>query len=143
MSVNLSELLKKGEVRKTLPDRKQAEECLKMAGRDIGIAESLLDINFDGSFAFSYNSMLNSARALMFSDGYATIGEKSHKAAVDYADVKIGAKYVDIVKKFDDMRRKRHKVIYEKVGVISEFEAKYAIKTAKEFLEKIREKIGN
>ena len=117
--MNLSELLKKEEVRKTLPDKKQAEECLKMARRDAGIAESLLGINFDGSFAFSYNSMLNSARALMFADGYAAVGENSHKAAVDYADVKIGAKYADIVKKFDDMRRKRHKVIYEKAGLTS------------------------
>jgi uncharacterized protein (UPF0332 family) len=39
------------------------------------------------------------------------------------------------------MRVKRHTIIYEKVNVVSEYEAKFAVKTAEEFLEKIKGKI--
>ena len=39
------------------------------------------------------------------------------------------------------MRKKRHMVIYEKAGIVSEYEAKHAIETAESFLVKIEEKI--
>ncbi len=140
--MNLSDLLKEGRIKKVNPDLQQAGELLKAAERDIRVAKKMLGEDFDWCFSVAYNAMLQSARALMFSDGYATVGENHHKVAVDYSDVKLGTKFSGMIGVFDDMRKKRHKVIYQKVGAISEFEAKHAIKTAETFLEKIREKLG-
>ncbi len=139
--MNLSDLLQKGVIKKINPDSKQAQELLAAAERDIRVAKKMLDADYDWAFSVAYNAMLQSARALMFSEGFVAVGEEHHKAAVGYADVKLGTKYAEIVNMFDDMRKKRHRVIYEKVGVVSEYEAKHAIKTAEAFLEKIKERL--
>ncbi|VVC03951.1 HEPN domain protein [Candidatus Burarchaeum australiense] len=140
--MNLSDLLAEDRVKKVQPDRLQAQECLKAAGRDVRVAKKMLAEDFDWAFSVAYNAMLQSARALMFADGYAPVGENHHKIAVDYADVKLGTKFKEKVELFDDMRKKRHKAVYEKVGAISEYEARHAIETADDFLRKVREKLG-
>jgi uncharacterized protein (UPF0332 family) len=85
--------------------------------------------------------MLLGARALMFADGYRIAGEGRHKTAIEYADVKLGEKNQELIGRFDKMRIKRHTAVYEKANVSSEYEAKFAIKAAEEFLERIKEKI--
>ncbi len=139
--MDLSGLLKENRVRKINPNAVQAQECLAVARRDIKVAKNLLSEDFDWAFAAAYNAMLQSARAMMFSDGYSPVGENQHKIAVDYADVKLGAKYREKIELFDDMRKKRHKAIYEKAGAISEFEAKHAVETAEDFIEKVEKKL--
>jgi len=47
--------------------------------------------------------------------------------------------YAADVRLFDQMRRKRHRVIYEVAGIVPKKEAEQAIAFAKEFLEKITE----
>jgi uncharacterized protein (UPF0332 family) len=142
MSLNLSDLLKDNKVKKVEPDKLQAKECILAAKRDLSVAEKMLKEDNDWAFSIAYNAMLQSARALMFFDGYATIGENHHKAVVDYADAKFGAKLSEKIELFDRMRRKRHQVVYDKAGVISDYEAKHAVETAEEFLKKISEKIN-
>lgn len=139
--MNLSDLLREDRVRKVSEDKKQAEENLRAAERDLKVASKTIKVDCDWAFIMAYNAMLHAARALMFADGYEPVGEEKHKAAVDYADVKIGAKYRDKINLFDRMRKRRHAVLYEKIGAVSEHEADFAIKTAAEFVEKIKEKI--
>ena len=139
--MNLSDLLKDDRIKKINPDLKQAAECLEAAERDLKVAEATLKEDFDWAFSIAYNAMLQSARALMFAEGFAPTGENHHKTTVDYADAKLGTKMRNEIDLFDDMRKKRHAAVYGKTGVISEFEAKHAISTAKEFVGKIRERI--
>jgi len=141
MNMNLSDLLKQERVRKVEPDELQAAECIKLAERDIRIAKEMLGKDADWAFGVAYNSMLQAARAVMFHDGFIAAGENQHKTVVDYSDAKFGTKLATLVRIFDDMRRKRNKLVYEKVGVVSDFEAKFAIKTAEEFLATLKEKI--
>ncbi|MFH0927540.1 MAG: HEPN domain-containing protein, partial [Candidatus Micrarchaeota archaeon] len=135
--MNLSDLLKNNLIRKCEPDEAQARECLAAARRDVSVARKLLGEDNDWAFSIAYNAMLQSVRALMFFDGYAASGENRHKTAVDYADAKLGAKLSDKIELFERMRRKRHQAVYDKAGAISDFEAKHAVQTAEEFLEKI------
>ena len=137
----MSDLLSDGKVKKVEPDARQAQECLSVAKRDLKLAKKLMGSDFDWAFSIAYNSMLQSARALMFAEGYAAIGENQHKTAVDYIDAKLGTKMHEKIEQFDDMRKKRHRAIYEKAGIVSEFEARHAIETAEAFLSKIEEKI--
>jgi len=139
--MNLSDLLSEGRIKRVAPDRQQAQECLLVAKRDLKLARKLLGGDFDWSFSIAYNAMLQCARALMFADGYAAVGENHHKAAVDYVDVKLGTKMQEKIGLFDDMRKKRHRAVYEKAGIVSEFEAKHAVEAAEGFLLKIEEKI--
>ena len=139
--MNLSELLSEGKVKKVEPDSKQAQECLHVAQRDLKLARKLLADEYDWAFSIAYNAMLQSARALMFADGYVAVGENHHKTTVEYTDAKLGTKIREKIDVFDDMRKKRHRVVYEKAGIVSQFEAKHAIETAESFLVKIEEKI--
>ena len=139
--MNLSDLLTEGRIKKVEPDFLQAKECLAAARRDVSVARKMLKEDCDWSFSISYNAMLQSARALMFSDGYSTTGENHHKAVVDYADSKLGAKMGEKIEMFDRMRRKRHQAVYEKAGIVSEYEAKHALGVAEDFLEKIGQKL--
>lgn len=140
--MNLSDLLKRDVVRKGEPDKVQAKECLSASERDMKAAKAMLNADFDWAFSIAYNSMLQGVRALMFADGYHAVGEERHKTIVDYANAKIGERYGEKVNLFNRMRVKRHTVIYEKANVVSEYEAKFAIKTAEEFLEVIKRKMG-
>lgn len=139
--MNLSDLLKRGVVRKAEPDRAQAGECLRGAKRDAEAARKTLEHSNDWAFSIAYNAILQSIRALVFADGYRICGEERHKTVVEYAQVKLGEAFAEKVRLFNRMRVKRHTIIYEKVNVVSEYEAKFAVKTAEEFLEKIKGKI--
>jgi uncharacterized protein (UPF0332 family) len=101
----------------------------------------MLDEDHDWAFSISYNAMLQSARALMFQDGYRALGENHHKAVVDYADAKLGAKFGEKIGLFDQMRRKRHHLIYDKAGTISGYEARHAWQAASDFLLQIEKKL--
>jgi uncharacterized protein (UPF0332 family) len=57
-------------------------------------------------------------------------------------DAKLGTKIREKIDAFDGMRKKRHRAVYEKAGIVSQFEARHAIETAESFLVKIEEKIN-
>lgn len=139
--MNLSDLLNENRIRKTEPDKKQALECIKVAERDIRVAKKLMNEDLDWAFSVSYNASLQAVRALMFSEGYYTIGENHHKTTVDYAIIKFGQKFKDSIELFDRMRKKRHEAVYFNAGVISKFEAEKAMEFANFILSKVKEKI--
>jgi uncharacterized protein (UPF0332 family) len=58
---------------------------------------------------------------------------------VEFVEERLGTAYAAQVRLFDQMRRKRHRVIYEIAGLISKNEAEQAITFAREFVEKITE----
>ncbi len=77
----------------------------------------------------------------MYSYGYRAQQENAHKISVDFAGAIFGKKYKEYINTFDRMRRKRHTTVYEETGIITEYHAKFAIKTAKEFLDLVKIKI--
>lgn len=141
--MDLSDLLKRNEIRKVAPDKLQADENLKAAERDIDVAEKTIKISSDWAFIVAYNALLHAARALMFYEGYEVCGENKHKIAMDYINVKFGVKYQSDVEMIDRIRRKRHIAMYDVVESISPNEVDVAITTAKKVLNLVKEKIGN
>ena len=75
----------------------------------------------------------------MFFDGYRPRGSEQHATVVEYVEERLGSAYESQVRLFDQMRRKRHRVIYEVAGLVSKKESEQAIAFAKEFVEKITE----
>jgi len=74
---------------------------------------------------------------LMFFDGYRSRGGEQHATVVEFVEERLGTEYASQVRLFDQMRRKRHRVIYEVAGLVSKKEAEQAIAFAREFVEKI------
>jgi len=139
MKMNYQEFLKKGFLRKEKIGFDQIEKVLERAFRNIKSAKTLLkDGDEEGAFQFAYESMLLSGRALVFSYSLRprTIG--SHKIVVDFTARVLGDEYKTLTQKFNRMRRKRNYLIYGIGLAVSKTETDNAIRTAEEFLNKIK-----
>ncbi|MFU8773713.1 MAG: HEPN domain-containing protein [Anaerolineales bacterium] len=112
-----------------------------MAKRDLNTAMRNLEEAPDWAYSIAYNSILQASRALMYFSGYRPRGVEQHATVVQFVEERLGVAFSNQVQLFDQMRRKRHRVIYEIAGSVSKKEAEQAITFAKEFVEKIIEMI--
>lgn len=135
-------LLRTGRIRAYAAQPSEIAALMQVAHRDEATAEKNLDEAPDWAFSIAYNSVLQAGRALMFHEGYRPRGPDQHATVVEFVDEKLGPAYGEQVRLFDQMRRKRHRVIYEVAGLISRSEAQQAIDFARKFVEEISDMIG-
>lgn len=142
MSMNLSELLNKGIIRKVDPDKSLAKELLALAERDLKTAADNLNANnHDWALAIAYNAMLSSGRALLAYRGYATSSENHHLGVVQFCAAVLPADSSGLVALFNRYRVRRHDVVYGAVKSVGSDEAGKATENAKMFVERIRQKM--
>lgn len=132
-------LLKSNRIRSHTANQNEIKQLLQLAIRDLSTATRNLDEAPDWAYSIAYNSILQAGRALMFYDGYRPRGSEQHATVVEFVEERLGAAYTAQVQLFDQMRRKRHRVIYEVAGLVSRQEAEQAIAFAQEFVDKITE----
>jgi len=132
-------LLKQGRIKVYAARPNEINQLLQVAVRDLVTASQNLENAPDWAYSIAYNSILQAGRALMLNDGYRPRGGEQHGSVVEFVEEKLGPSYVGQVRLFDQMRRKRHRVIYEVSGLISRTEAEQAVAFAKSFVEKINE----
>jgi len=137
--MSLEELLRDRIIRKTRPDRKLAVNSLTRARRDIDTARTLISHGkLDWSLAVSYNAMLQAGRALMFGQGYIPSSKEGHVAVVKFLRASLGAEIGDrMAMVLNGMRKKRHRIVYEEMDIVSEDEAGQALKWAEEFVKRV------
>lgn len=125
-------------------DQDLVKNSLQLAERDIKTANDVYNNkDYDWAFSIGYNAMLQAGRALMFSEGYRPVGETKHVAVIEFVKKKFGSEFAEkALFMFNKIRKKRHIAVYEQVNLISEDEAKTALNTAKEFVDKVKELIG-
>lgn len=139
--MELTDLEREGLISKISIDKKRVKECIAIAKRDLRTAKSLSEDNPDWAFSIAYNSMLQSARALMFSMGFRPQGKAQHISTVRFAEVVLGKKAKEIIILLDRMRRKRHRVVYDTSGLISQLEANSAVLNAEKFFKLIEKEL--
>ncbi len=132
--MDIDELKKAGIIKRLPIDEKKVNDSLDLAKRDLKAARNMMAENCDWAFSIAYNSMLQSARALMFSKGYRPSSDAGHVSAIRFA--KLFLKEDDVIM-FDRMRRKRHTAVYGSVGMISRMEAENALSRDEKFILKI------
>jgi uncharacterized protein (UPF0332 family) len=132
------DLLGQGRLARQPPSSKAIQELFSLAERDIHVAEHTLDVDPDWAFNIAYNAVLQAARAFVLSEGYRTRGADQHATVVLFLKKALGERLAGEIATFDQMRRKRHRAVYEASGRIGAAEAKQAVTFAGEFLEKIR-----
>ncbi len=116
----------------------EVKQLLGLAERDLATAERNLRDDPDWAYSIAYNAVLQASRALMLAKGFRPRGAEQHATVVQFVEEAVGkAEGFDIVL-FDQMRRKRHRVIYEKRGLVSEQEAEQGVAFAKRFVEGMR-----
>ena len=141
--MKVSDLEREGLIGKISIDKRRAKESLAIAERDLKTAKSLCNENPDWSFSIAYNSMLQSTRALMFSMGFRPQGQAQHISVVRFAEAVLGGKAEEIIAMLDRMRRKRHRVVYNTSGLISQLEANKAVNDAEKLFKLIQKELKN
>jgi len=136
--VKYKELEREGLIKSLPVNRRKVEDSFKLAERDLRTATKILKEDHDWAFSIAYNSMLQAARALMFSCGYRPSGEAQHVSVVKFVEASLSREFTDVVIAFDRMRRKRHLAIYDRTGAVSETDARNAIKWAGKFLNEMK-----
>jgi uncharacterized protein (UPF0332 family) len=130
-------LLRSNRIRAHQAGPNEIKQLLQLANRDLSTASRNLEEAPDWAYSIAYNSILQAGRALMFFEGYRPRGSDQHATVVEFVEERLGSNYAGQVRLFDQMRRKRHRLIYEAAGLVSKKETEQAITFAKEFVEKI------
>ena len=140
MRMSLEKLLKDRIIEKVEPNRHAAERTFRISERDIKTAKSMIEAkNYDWGLIVAYNAMLQAGRSLMHLKGYRPYSEHKHVAVIEFVHALFGTKISDkMVNIFDRMRKKRHRIVYEEAGIVSEDEAEQAIKWSEEFVQTVR-----
>jgi len=111
---------------------------IERAQKDLMVAEANFSIDMEASYNYAYLSMLRSGRALMFSFGYRPIGNMQHKTVILFSEIILGKEFLDLILKFDRMRKFRNKFTYDVPGTfISEQELKNAFNSANKFTKEV------
>ena len=126
-------------LRKIPPSKEKARNSVETALKWLEEAKKNLNSEaFNSSVLSSYLAMFHSARALLFSDGFR---EKSHYCIARYLEEKyvkkklLESKWVNLL---DHYRELRHNDQYSITFFTTRDEAEKALKTAKEFVERMR-----
>lgn len=138
--MKMEECFRKGLLKRTSPDMENALRSIDLSKSNIEDAIENMSIHRYRVVAISsYSSMFHAARAVLFRDG---IKERSHECIPVY----LKEKYPQLettANILDSYRRFRHDAIYGLNFAIDDREAKAALNSAKEFLEKIKIFIGD
>jgi len=134
-------LIRQGRIKPYPARDKEIQQLLKVANRDIAAAGRNLADDADWAYTMAYNAVLQTARALMLKDGYRPRGAEQHATVLEYLRERLGSQYPNEISLFDQMRRKRHRVIYEVAGLVSKQEAEQVVAFARDFVQKLSEAI--
>lgn len=137
--MSLEELLRNRIIRRTKPDHNLALNSIKRASRDIDTAKTLIaNQKFDWSLAVSYNAMLSAGRALMFDKGFRPSTTEGHVAVVRFLQATLGTETsYRMIMLMNNMRKKRHRIVYEEMDIVSKNEAKQMVNLTEEFVKTI------
>jgi len=133
--MKIAECFQKGLLKRTSTDMENALRSLELSRSNIEDAVENFSIHRYRVVAISsYSSMFHAARAILFRDG---IKERSHECIPVYLK-ETYPQLETLANILDSYRRFRHDAIYGLDFAIDDKEAKAALDSAKEILEKIR-----
>jgi uncharacterized protein (UPF0332 family) len=136
------QLVQRGRIKPYKAHPEEIRRLLKVAARDLATAERNLADDHDWAYTIAYNAILQAARALVLAKGFRLRGAEQHATVVQFVEETLGKTHASEVSLFDQMRRKRHRVIYEVAGLVSKQEAEQGIVFAKKFVEELRLEIS-
>jgi len=125
-------------IKEQKPNNDQIRNQLTRARKDLLSAEALFSIDRTWSFTIAYHATMRACKALMFSRGFLPTTKNPHKTVLSFAHSIFGDESKNLFLRLDRMRRRRHDFIYDAENDTTESEAKSAISTARELIEKIR-----
>ena len=137
--MSLRQLELNGRIKRISLQPSYLKDQIGIASHNLASARRNLDEDPDLAYVCSYTAMLAAGRALMGALGYVPDGSEQHYSVELFLE-----HYVDrsTVTKFGVMRRKRHTLQYDQIGIISPTDAANAIASAEAFIPLIQSRIA-
>jgi len=132
--MSLDKLIADGSIHPFKATAKEIARSMELAHRDLNQAKRILPESLDWAYSIAYNAVLQASRAYMFHQGYRPASVESHKATLAFMQISVEPQLKETIDYFDRVRNKRHRVIYDEVGLVSEKEAQQLIQKAIEFI---------
>jgi uncharacterized protein (UPF0332 family) len=132
--MSLDKLIAEGSIHPFKATAKEIARSMELAHRDLNQAKRILPESLDWAYSIAYNSVLQASRAYMFHQGYRPASVESHKATLAFMLISVDPQLKETMDYFDRVRNKRHRVIYDEVGLVSEKEAQQLIQKATDFI---------
>jgi len=132
-------LLQQRRIRAYRSNPQEVDQLLSVASRDLATASKVLHQDLDWTFNILYNAVLQAARALVLHQGFRPRGPDQHRTVVEFCRLTLGPEHSGQIAFFDQMRRKRHRLVYEVVGLVSRQEAEQVFSFARKFVDTIQE----
>ena len=136
-----SKLLQRGKIGRYKAKPQEIEQLFQVAERDLRTADRILDTDLDWAYTIAYNAILQATRALMLAQGYRPRGQSQHATVIEFARLSLGSGFQHQVALFDQMRRKRHQLVYDIAGLVSRQEAQQALTFAQQIVAEIRDRV--
>ncbi len=133
------QLLKEGRIRRHSARPQQIQALFNVAERDLEAAATMSEFDPDWTYTIAYNAILQASRALMFSQGYRPRQDGGHATVIRFVREALGSEHKRRGDLFDQVRRKRHRMLYEVSGLVGQGEAKQSLSFANEFVRLVRE----
>ncbi len=141
--MDLKMLLNEGMVEELESTPEMVRQTMEGAGKDLKSAREVFGTgNFDWALVIAYNAMLQAGRAFMYSRGYRPRGQYKHLAVARFAASEMPIETIPLIRLFDKMRIRRHKVVYEIRDTVSKSEAEGSIGKAEEFIGIVGKRLG-
>jgi uncharacterized protein (UPF0332 family) len=141
--MSLDKLIEDGSIHTFKATQEEINRSMGIAHRDLNHSKRILSESLDWAYSIAYNAVLQACRAYMFQQGYRPASAESHKATLAFMQFVVDTQLKETVDYFDRVRKKRHRVIYDEVGLVSEKEAQQLIQKAGEFIAWVDTKLKN
>ena len=139
--ISIETLVREGSIHPFQATQEEIAKVMNIAKRDLVEAEKIQESSLDWSFSIAYNAVLQACRAYMFFKGYRPASSEAHKATFQFMQIAVDESMKQTIDYFDRTRKKRHRVIYDEPGLVTEKETQQLIKKAKEFLLYVESKV--
>jgi uncharacterized protein (UPF0332 family) len=140
--MSIEELISTGNIHPFQATQEEIDKAMAIAERDLKLAESILNESLDWSYSIAYNAILQACRAYMFHQGYRPVATESHKTSIEFMKLSVDEPIKTTVEYFDRVRKKRHRTVYEEVGLVTEREMTQLLSKAREFLDYVEEALS-
>ena len=120
--------------------REEIQGLLRLAERDL-VQAKVPGLYPDGRFAFAYNAALQLATAYLRLHHIRVRASCHHLRTSQELEVLLPSEQRQFALDFEHARRKRHRLMYDQAGVVSEAEAEALIVAVQEFRAWLRKEL--
>jgi len=135
--MSIDRLIEEGNIHSFRATPKEINKVMNLARRDLALAESVVNESLDWSYSIAYNAVLQACRAYMFRLGYRPAATEAHKTTLQFTQIVMEEPLKKTISYFDRVRKKRHRTVYDEIGIVTEKEARQLLEKAKEFISYI------